>query len=90
MDFVIATNKKIIFSLEQSTESALKSGGFDNVSVTICYNLENYNYVIEKVQLNIKKLVINPNITHINKYTEMGQIVKNVLKVSEGEVEFIE
>lgn len=89
-DFVIATNKKIIFNLEQTTKNALKNAGFENVDVAICYKIENYSYSIEKVSLNLKELVINPNYTHINKYTEMGQIVKNILKVSDEEVEFVE
>ena len=70
-------------SLEEIVENALKDGGFLNVEVEISYNLSNNNFEIEKVKLDIKKLVINANQVHIDKYKEMQTIVENLLNVKE-------
>lgn len=89
-DYVDATIKNIVFSLEKNTQNVLAEKGFMDVIVKIDYNVQDYRYCIEKVFLNIKKLVINSNQVHINKYTEMKQAVVNYLNVSSEEVEFIE
>lgn len=89
-DFVDASIKNIITNLENATEQELKNEGFENVNVVISYIIENYKYTIKKVSLDIKNLVINSNQVHINKYTEMKQIVVNFLNVSTEEVEINE
>ena len=89
-DYVDASIKKIIISLEESCEKELSSKGFENVDVVISFIIEDYNYTIQKVTLNIKNLVINSNAVHINKYTEMEQIVRNHLNALDMEVVFNE
>lgn len=89
-DYVDSSIKKIITSLEDSCKIELKNKGFDNVVVAISYIIEDYVYDIKKITLNIKNLVINSNTVHINKYTEMKQIVISHLGVSDVEVEFYE
>lgn len=89
-DYIIATNKKIIESLQIMVEEKLNNEGFSQVDVEIQYIIENYSYKIEKVILNLKNLVIKPNVVHINKYTEMEQIVIDCLSISKGVVEFNE
>ena len=89
-DYVDSSIKNIITNLENATEQELKNEGFENVNVVISYIIENYKYTIKKVSLDIKNLVINSNQVHINKYTEMKQIVVNFLNVSTEEVEINE
>ena len=89
-DYVDASIKKIIINLQSSCEKELSSKGFESVIVVISYNIENYSYTIKKVTLNIQNLVINSNTVHINKYTEMKQIVSSFLGVSDLEVVFNE
>ena len=89
-DYIDATTKKIIKNLEETTEKALVNAGFSNVNVEIRYIIENYSYSIKKVVLNLKKLVINSSLVHINKYTEMKQVVMDNLNVSKEIIEFNE
>lgn len=73
--------------LENIAENTLKNNGFKNVVVEIFYNKSNNNFKIEKVTLNLKKLEINTNQVHIDKYKEMKTIISNLLNVK-GEIIF--
>ena len=79
-------NEDYKVTLENLLEEKLKEGGFSGVNVEILYNKSNNNFEIEKVELDIKKLVINTNQVHIDKYKEMRTIVSNMLNVKEGNI----
>lgn len=86
MDFLEATNKQIKNQLEITLKTKLKDAGFDEVEVEILYDMSNYNFAIKKVVLDISKMVINQNIPHINKYTEITDIAKKYLNVEESDI----
>ena len=48
--------------------------------------MSNYNFVIKKVMIDISNMVINANIPHINKYTEIKQVAVNYLNVEESDI----
>ena len=73
-------------SLQNLLEENLKENGFGGVKVEITYNLSNNNFEIEKVVLDIKKLVINTNQVHIDKYKEIRAITVKLLNVEEDVV----
>ena len=69
--------------LENLVEDGLKYLGFNNVLVEIYNDLSKNEFTIKKVLLNAKKLVININSVHIDKYKEMKKIVVSILNVKE-------
>lgn len=73
-------------SLEKLCEGQLKSQGFLNVKVEISLNLSINKFEIEKVDVNLKKLVINTNDVHIDKYREIKSIIISVLGIKEDKV----
>lgn len=77
-------NEDYKIALENLLIENLKEKGFSGVIVAISYNLSNTNFEIEKVELNIKNLVINTNQVHIDKYKEMRAIVVNMLNIKEN------
>lgn len=85
-DFIDATNKQIKVQLENTLKANLTNEGFSDVDVEIKYNLSGYQFEIQKVYLDISKMVINQNLAHINKYTEIKKIVTNFLNVEESDV----
>ena len=85
-DFVDATNKQIKESLENSLEAKLANAGFMQVDVEIKVNLDNQDFEIEKIIVDISKMVINSNMVHINKYTEIKGVVINYINVEESDV----
>ena len=48
--------------------------------------MSNYNFQIKKVIIDISKMVINQNMVHINKYTEIMDIAKEYLNVEESDI----
>ena len=85
-DFLDATNKQIKNQYENTLIVKLKDAGFDNVKVEILYDVSNYNFHIKKVIIDISNMVINTNMAHINKYTEIVDITKKYLNVEESDI----
>ena len=85
-DFLDATNKQIKEQYENTLEVKFKDAGFDNVKVEILYDVSNYNFSVKKVMIDISNIVINTNIPHINKYTELVDITKKYLNVEESDI----
>lgn len=85
-DYLEATTKQMKNELEITLCVKLKDAGFDNVKVEISCDMSNNVFQIKKVILDISKMVINTNIPHINKYTEIKQVVTNYLNVEESDV----
>lgn len=85
-DFIEATNKQIKNELENTLVAKLEKAGFSNCLVTIDCNLSANEMKIEKVYIDISKMVINANMVHINKYNEIKEVVKNYLNVEESDV----
>lgn len=85
-DFLDATNKQIQIQLQNTLEANLENNGFSNIHVEIQYNMSSMSFEVEKVYLDISKMVINQNLVHINKYTEIKNIVTQFLNVEESDV----
>ena len=85
-DFLEATTKQMQSELETKLKVKLKDAGFDNVEVEILCGLSNNVLEIEKVEIDISKMVINTNIVHINKYTEIKNVATEFLNVEESDV----
>lgn len=85
-DFIEATNKQIKNELENTLVAKLEKAGFSNCLVTIDCNLSANEMKIEKVYIDISKMVINANMVHINKYNEIKEVAKNYLNVEESDV----
>ena len=85
-DFLEATNKQIKNQLQITLKTKLKDAGFDNVEVEILHDMSNYNFQIKKVIIDISQMVINQNMVHINKYTEITDITKEYLNVEESDI----
>lgn len=73
-------------SLEKTCEMALKNSGFSGVKVNICLNMSITKFQIEKVEVNLKNLVIDTNKVHIDKYQEIKSVIISVLGVDEDKV----
>lgn len=89
-EYINKYNNQYKENLEKIIESTLKSNGFGGVIVKILLNLSNSDFEIEKVELDIKNLVININSPHIDKYKEMKAIVVSMLSIKEDKVAFNE
>ena len=85
-DFLEATNKQIKKQLENTLLAKLKNAGFDDVEVEILCDMSNNQFEVKKVVLDISKMVINSDVEHINKYTEVRAIVLECLNVEESDV----
>ena len=85
-DFLEATNKQIKNQYEITLQTKLADAGFAETKVEILYEMSNYNFVIKKVIIDISNMVINANIPHINKYTEIKQVTVNYLNVEESDI----
>ena len=84
--FLIDYNEKYCSSLKTNLENTLKIRGYDGCEVEIYHNLSTDKFEIQKVEINIKNLVINKNSAHIDKYKEIKQIATLVLGVDENKV----
>lgn len=89
-DFLEVTNKKIVEQLEKSIESSCEKSGYSNVKCEIESILVENKLVIEKVKINLDKLVISQNVVHINKYTEIEQAVQRVVNIEKERIVFDE
>ena len=85
-DFIEATNKQIKKQYENGLVAKLKDAGFSDIEVEILYEVSNYNFQIKKVIIDISKMVINENMAHINKYTEIKNVTVNYLNVEESDI----
>ncbi len=85
-DFLEATAKQMKLELENTLKVKLKDAGFDKVEVEIMCDLSNNVLDIKKVYIDISKMVINTNLVHINKYTEIKNVTINFLNVEESDV----
>lgn len=89
-EYINNYNDKYRQNLEELLENALQINGFSNIDAKLYTNMSNKTFEVEKVELNIKNLVINANTVHIDKYKEMKAIVVSVLNVNEKKVVFNE
>lgn len=89
-NYINAFNTQYKNLLEKNCEQLLASSGFKGVSVEIDINLKDNKFSINKVELNIKNLVMNTNEPHTNKYTEMRECVTKYLDIEKEKVVFNE
>ena len=89
-DFIEYSVKEQIVMCEKRIVEQLKEKGYSNIDVEIEYKMSEYNYEIIGVNVNLSKMVINPNVAHINKYTEIKEIVVSITGVQEKNIVFYE
>ena len=85
-DFLQATQKQYITSLQNTLTARLVDAGYDGADVTIEGYLSNNVLVIEKVKIDISNMVLTKDKEHINKYAEITKIAVQVLNVEESDV----
>ena len=67
-------------------ENYLCEKGVDGVIVEVDGYSTSNDFIINKIQVNISNLVINENVTHINKYKLITGLIMEVVNVSEEDV----
>lgn len=85
-DYIEATTKQYLKSLENMLKVRLVDAGYDGVDVAIDGYLSNNVLTIEKVNINIFDVVFNSEKEHINKYAEITKIAVQTLNVEESDV----
>lgn len=75
---------------ENYVEELLDKNGFKNIKVTLWYNMQDDDFTIQKILLNLNNLVIYNNSVHINKYKEITSLVCKALSVEEDIIIFNE
>ena len=60
--------------------------GFENCVVEIECDLSSESFKVEKVCVDISKMVINSGVVHINKYTEITELVTEFFDLEECDV----
>lgn len=85
-DYIKNYNNSYKENLEKVCVEQLNSKGFLGVKVEISLNMSTKRFQIEKVNVNLKNLVINNNGLHIDKYQEIKSIIISVLGIESEKV----
>lgn len=87
--YISASTDYIADKLEKGTEEALKKDGIEGIEVKITLKKGEYTE-IERVEIFIKKLVIENEMLHINKYEYLKKKVTEFLQVEEEMIRIYE
>lgn len=71
-------------------QNRLKNKGIEGVNVVICNNLQNYDYSIEKIYIDITNLVITDKNQHINKYEVITNTILELINIEKDKIVFNE
>lgn len=85
-DFLKATEKQYIVSVENRLKTRLIDSGFEGVNVKIYAYLSNNVLIIQKVKIDASNMVFTGQNEHINKYAEITKITVDLLNVEESDV----
>ncbi|MBQ8522685.1 MAG: stage III sporulation protein AF [Clostridia bacterium] len=94
----IELNEKLLYNindnkfnaLEDDIENELSENGYSNVEIDIRFDIEADNVKITQVLVDLNNLVINENLTNINRYVYIRQVVLNHVAVTKEVVVFSE
>lgn len=80
--------KNQIETKEKDLENLLQTKGYEQVEITLVYEISEDCMNISKVKINIENLVITSNSENINKYQFIRQVVMSQLAIKEEDVIF--
>lgn len=89
LEYVKEINQQKIYEYEKRVEETLDYNGYKNIDITINAEISN-EIKIYKIYVNICNLVISENLQHIDKYTNIIAIVKNIIDIDEKDIVFNE
>lgn len=84
--YINSANEIKINYMEYGVKKQLESDGYKNAEVEITGTFNNNDITIQYVKVNIKNLVIDSNLQHINKYEQISDLVTKYLNVDKGVV----
>jgi len=87
-NYIFTVNSQTVSYLESILEQTLEECGFKNVFVTISANLMISPLKLEKVAIDLSKLVMNREVQHINKYSKIKEIVMQNIDIKEENIVF--
>ena len=89
VSYVKTINEQKVAEYQKNITTILNESGFLNISVNIDAEIDK-EIKINKVYVNICNLVLNSNISHIDKYTKMIAIITSVVDVKKENIVFNE
>ena len=89
VNYVKTINEQKVTEYQKNITTILNESGFLNISVNIDAEIDK-EIKINKVYVNICNLVLNGNISHIDKYTKMIAIITSVVDVKKENIVFNE
>ena len=89
VNYVKTINEQKVAEYQKNITTILNESGFLNISVNIDAEIDK-EIKINKVYVNICNLVLNGNISHIDKYTKMIAIITSVVDVKKENIVFNE
>ena len=89
VNYVKTINEQKVTEYQKNITTILNESGFLNISVNIDAEIDK-EIKINKVYVNICNLVLNGNISHIDKYTKMIAIITSVVDIKKENIVFNE
>lgn len=90
VDFLQKINQQTADRIKFTLENQLEKNGFSKIIVEIEHNSSSPTFELKKIVINLKNMVMNTNVAHINKYTEIKNIVLNSVVIEEDKIVFDE
>lgn len=89
-NFLEQTNQNKLTLCKQAVEAEIESRGIDGVKVTAYGNIFDADMKIEKIFVDLSKLVINEKTEHIDIKKTVTDIVLNMTNLKKEQIEFYE
>lgn len=83
-------NAQTVEQLELSLECVLEDYGYAELDFKVDANIFESPLIIQKITIDLSNLVINSELTHINKYSKIKEIVLNNVLIEEEKIVFYE
>ncbi len=87
-NFIYVINSQTIDQLESMLEVLIEREGYENIEVVATANIFDTPMNIQKITIDLKRIVINSDASHINKYSKIKEIVLNNILIKEEDVVF--
>ena len=89
-EFLSSVNQKILNKLQKELENDIEEFGISGVQVGLKANIFEEELNIEQVSIDLKKCVIDENISHIDIKTSILKIVLRKINIEEEKIVFYE
>lgn len=89
-EFLSSVNQKILNKLQKELENDIEEFGISGVQVGLKANIFEEKLNIEQVSIDLKKCVIDENISHIDIKTSILKIVLRKINIEEEKIVFYE